>query len=74
MRIDARTHLRSLIDYDEMNCYSAVLNKKCEAEVNDETEQILSSKEIKLTNDITVYRTLKKIENVMKVIDEYLII
>ena len=63
IRIDARTRLGSLIDYDELDCYSAVPDKEAEGEVgaNDEaeleTEQILLSKETKLANGITVYGT-----------------
>ena len=80
MRIDVRTHLGSLVDYDEMNCYNAVLEEiiKCNAEANDvmsdETEQNLSDKETKLVNDITVYRTSEKVKDVMRVIDDYLTI
>ena len=80
MRINVRTHLESLVDYDKMNCYSAVLEEKikCDAEANDvmsdETEQNLSDKETKLVNDITVYRTSEKVKDVMSVIDDYLTI
>ena len=80
MRINVRTQLGSLVDYDEMNCYSTVSEErtKCDAEANDvmsdETEQNLSDKETKLVNDITVYRTSEKVKDVMRVIDDYLTI